>query len=362
MKVYQCIHKYPPHIPLFEKRYGVTDDMDFESLRRLVIKDGYASSYILLPAFQDKSEDVFYTIWDYERLQLLWAREHGLKTNDLDEIKLAQLEEYMPDVFYNMSAFYDNNFIKKLGGNAGCKRVYWNGIIEREPRTFLDYDGQLSLHRPYVEYWKKRGLAACELQPAIPGSWGKYARSDKSIDVLFYGQFAKAFFGSRNKLVEGLLHYKFDSGRDIRCHLQYERQRRFVPSFLTPFQLPGIVKNYALPPLYGEELYKTIGQARIVVNAYTDNNLDFKSNMRLFEATGLGAFLISEDGAYPDGFEPGVDFYTFKDMDGLISQIERVLEDWPTHAEIAQRTQNKISCFYSKERQWNEFQDFISTL
>jgi hypothetical protein len=362
MKVYQCIHKYPPHIPLFEKKYGVTGDMDFESLRSLIIQDGYASSYILLPALQNKIEDVFYTVWNYERLQLLWAREHGLKTNDLDEIKLAQLEEYMPNVFYNMSPFCDNGFIKKLGKRAECKRVYWNGFIEREPRTFPGYDGQLSLHRPYVEYWKSKGLAACELQPAIPEAWGKYTRADKSIDVLFYGQFDKAIFGSRNKLIEKLLHYKLETGRDIRCHLQFGPRRRFVPPFLAHYKIPRIVKKYALPPLYGEDLYKAIGQARIVVNAYTDNNQDFKSNMRLFEATGLGAFLVSEDGVYPDGCEPGVDFYTYKNVDGLISQIERVLTDWTTHAEIARRTQNKFTLFFNKERQWNEFKSFISIL
>lgn len=361
MRVYQCIHKYPPHIPLFEKKYGVTDEMDFESLRRLIIQDGYASSYILLPALRDKVEEVFYTVWDYERLQKLWAREHGLKTSNLDKIKLAQMEEYKPDVFYNMSAFCDNDFIKQLDKERKCKRVYWNGIIEREPRTFLDYDGQLSLHRPYVRYWKNKGLAACELQPAIPDTWANYGEDNKPIEILFYGQYIKAFFGSRNKLVENLLQYKLISGRDIRCHLQY-MQRRFLPSLLTNLQLPKIVKNCALPPLYGDELYKTIARSKIVVNAYTDNNRDFKSNMRLFEAIGLGAFLVSEDGVYPDGFEPGLDFYTFQDADGLISQVERVLNDWGSHAEIAKKTQTKITRLYNKERQWNEFQDFISTL
>ena len=38
MRVYQCIHKYGPHIPLFEKKYGVTDEMDFETLRKLIVQ------------------------------------------------------------------------------------------------------------------------------------------------------------------------------------------------------------------------------------------------------------------------------------------------------------------------------------
>ena len=134
MKVYQCIHKYPLHIPLFEKKYRVNDDMDFDTLHRLVIEDGYASTYILHPALQGRTDEVFYTIWDYQRLQSLWAREHGLTTNNLDEIKLAQIEDYQPDVFYNLSAFCDGGFISRLNASkSNMKSVYWNGIIEHSP-------------------------------------------------------------------------------------------------------------------------------------------------------------------------------------------------------------------------------------
>ncbi|PIX98208.1 MAG: hypothetical protein COZ24_01110 [Hydrogenophilales bacterium CG_4_10_14_3_um_filter_63_21] len=374
IRVFQTIHKYTPHIPLFEEKYDVTDDMDFETLRRLVVNDGYASTYLLLPALEHKADEVFYTIWDYERLQQCWAREHGLRTRDLSEIKLAQIEEYKPDIFYNMSAFCDGEFIKRLGKSRVRKDIYWNGIIEPEPRTFYEYDGQLSLHRPYIDYWKRRGLAACELQPSIPSSWHRRIHANKSIDVLFYGQYFKGMFDNRNGIIDDLLKYKQASRRDIRCHLTYTETRHLQ----TIFRIPGLpwthirrpvisfpsrnVREQSLPPLYGDTLYGSIAQAKIVVNAYTDDNRDFKSNMRLYEGIGLGAFLISEEGNYPDGFEPEVDFYTYRNSAELIHQIERVLADWPAHAEVAQRTQRKISALYSKERQWNDFQDFVSSL
>ena len=95
---------------------------------------------------------------------------------------------------------------------------------------------------------------------------------------------------------------------------------------------------------------------------FVDIPHDFKSNMRLFEGIGLGAFLISEEGNYPDGFVPGVDFYTYRTSDELIHQIERVLADWPAHSVIAQQTQRKIAALYSKERQWGDFFEFAQSL
>lgn len=372
MRVYQCIHKYFPHIPLFEEKNGVGDDMDFETLRKLVVEDGYASTYMLLPALQHKTDEVFYTIWDYDRLQLLWAREHGLKTNDLSSIKLAQIEEYKPDVFYNFSAFCDDDFIKRLGKDKNRKDIYWNGIIEPEPQTFPDYDGQISLHRPYIEYWHERGLAALELQPGIPEAWSRASANEKQFDVLFYGQYLKKFFSGRNRLIEDILHLKMSGSIDVRCHLTYTEQRQTI--FRIP-KLPwtrvtvpyinfpsAVVREQSLPPLYGDALYKAISESRIVINAYTDDNRDFKSNMRLFESVGLGAFLITEEGNYPDGFEPGVDFYTYTDSKSLIDQIERVLGDWSYHAKIAQNTQKKITELYTKERQWGDFSKFASGL
>jgi hypothetical protein len=372
MKTYQCIHKYSPHIPLFEQKYDITDDTDFETLRRLVVDDGYCSTYILKPALEHRPEQVFFTIWDYERLQWKWADEHGLKSRDLSEIKLAQLEEYKPDVFYNMSAFCDGEFINRLGKRKDQKNVYWNGIIQPSPMTFPDYDGQLTLHRPYVEYWRKKGLKALELQPGIPASWDQYCSSEKKIDVLFYGQYFRGMFDNRNRLIEDLLRYKQHSGRDIRCHLMYTERRPTIfripklprTRIRSPFvTFPSkVVRNNSLSPLYGETLYRTIAQSKIAVNAYTNDNVDYKSNMRLFEAIGLGAFVISEAGNYPKGLEPGVDFYTYRDSAEMIAQIERVLTDWPTHAEIAARTCRKITALYSKERQWTDFQTFVKGL
>ncbi len=372
MRIYQTIHKYHSYVPLFESRYGVTDSMDFESLRCLVIDDGYASTYILQPALDHEPEKVFFTVWDYDRLQYLWAREHGLNSRDLVEIKLAQIEEYKPDVFYNLSAVYDNGFIRRLGKRKDRKDVYWNGIIESEPMTFPEYDGQLSLHRPYIDYWSRRGLRAKELQPGIPDAWSLIDATQKSIDVLVYGQYVNGMFDKRNDLILKLLRYKGESGRDVRCHLDYKEQRptifRIPKLPWTRVRLPmvtfprAVIRNESLPPLYGDALYRAIAQSRIVVNAYTDNNHSFKSNMRLFEATGLGAFLISEVGTYPDGFTPGVDFYTYRDSAELIAQIERVLGDWPAHAEMAAATRRKISRLYSKERQWRSFLDFAESL
>lgn len=226
MKIYQCIHKYPAHIPGFEERAGVSDGISFAALRRELLADGYASTYILQPALEERPEEVFFTVWDYERLQWKWAEEHGLKTRDLDEIKLAQIEEFQPDVFYNMSPFCDRDFIKRLGKRNGRIDVCWNAFI-RGPRpwTFDGYEGHVSLHQPYVEDWREQGLNALELQPAIPKAWDGFESAAKDLEVLFYGQCFSGIFDNRMRILDDLMRQGLASRHEVRLHLSFPDSR-----------------------------------------------------------------------------------------------------------------------------------------
>lgn len=336
-------------------------------MRKLIIEDGYASSYILQPVLEHKTDEVFFTIWDYERLQYLWAEEQGMESRDLSEIKLAQLSSFCPDVFYNMSPFCDGNFIELLKiANIPCKTICWNGIIEARPQTFALYDAHLTLHKPYVAYWTKVGLKAFELQPGIPKKWG-YDNEERPVDVLFYGQYYEGMFSDRNRIIDSLLNFKVKSNFRFAIHLQYKIRKAFLlklPKFgIDRTIYPNRkVRKYSQKPLYGEELYNLIEKVKIVVNAYTNDNKDYKSNMRVFEAMGHGAFLISERGNYPEGLEPDVDFYTYDGFDELVEKIELVLGDWDRHYKMAQDAAIKIRVNFSKEQQWGKFQEIVKSL
>jgi len=48
------------------------------------------------------------------------------------------------------------------------------------------------------------------------------------------------------------------------------------------------------PPVYGEEMVKAFNASRIVLNVHIKDDLPYKTNMRTFEATGCGAFLLTD--------------------------------------------------------------------
>jgi hypothetical protein len=369
MKIFQTIHKYLPHIPQFEKKYGINNktQITFSELRDLIINDGYADSYILLPALEKKHDEVFYTIWDYERLQYLWAAENNLDTKNLDDIKLAQIKKFKPDVFYNHSPIYDGNFIEilKISGFKG-KCVCWNGVVELRPKTFALYDAHVTLHKPYIKYWNNLGLKCKEIQPAIPDGWN--FENNRVIDVLFYGQYVNFLFTKRNQIIDKLAFSKKLRSCNVNIHLECDKKYKSI------IKLPvfGEIKSLIFPrkkllkntqgPIYGAFLRDKLEKSKIVVNSYGDFNHDFKSNMRLYESMGHGCFLISERGIYPEGLIPDVDFYTYENFEELELKILLVLNNWPKHKEIAANTAKKVRNIFSKERQYRDFLDLISSL
>lgn len=366
MRVFQCIHKYKPHIPYFEKKYKIAErNLSFIELRELLIKDGYASTYILKPALEGKSEQVFYTVWDYERLQHKWAEEQGLKTRELNEIKLAQIESFNPAVFYNHSPRNDKEFVERLKDKK-IINVCWDAIITDYPWLHEKYDLRLTLFDPFVRYWQSNGLPAALLTPAFTPTWEDYIENQRQIDVLFYGQLSKKLFLNRNQLITKLLEWKSKNEYNVRVHLQGLNKKKPLINLrglrrLTKWvnETPALIRNNALPPIYGEELYRAIGNSKIVVNTFGDYNGLFKENMRNYEALGLGALMIGEDGIYPDFITPGQDFLTFKHADELIEKLQHALNNPQLISEMASRAHNKLKQQCSKEVQWAKFCDLV---
>lgn len=368
MKIYQTVHKYPPHIAQFEEKHkDKINELSYRDLGQLLKEDGYLNTYILEPVNKGQNDEVFFTIWNYETLQFKWAKENGLKTRNLEDIKLAQIEELKPDVFYNHSPYYDNDFIQKLKHKKELIKVCWDAIITHHPSYHENYDLRFSLFEPYIKLWRQHGYNTFLLPPAFPTSWENLKQDQKDIDILFYGQYLEYFFSERNKLLKDLVVWSKDQKINFKLHLQYSKKPLLNKTYLSRFspRLPGapkMIRDFALPPVYGMDLYQTIARSKIVVNAFTNFNGLFKDNMRNYESIGCGAFLVSEDGIYPNHFIPGEDFYTYRSTSELIEKINNVLSMPDQGLELAMKTKQKLKLYYSKEVQWDTFLHALSSL
>ena len=90
--------------------------------------------------------------------------------------------------------------------------------------------------------------------------------------------------------------------------------------------------------VWGNAMLSTLRRSRITVNVAVDGFDVQPPNMRVIEATGAGAFLITN--AHPElqrFFTPGEELETFSDAGDMIAKIRHYLENDDARAAVAVR-------------------------
>jgi spore maturation protein CgeB len=93
---------------------------------------------------------------------------------------------------------------------------------------------------------------------------------------------------------------------------------------------------------WGIDMYRVLAQSRIAVNRHGDFAGGYAANMRIFEATGVGALLMTESAAnLPDLFEPDREVVAYDDVDDLVGKIRHFLEHEDERRRIAAAGQRR---------------------
>jgi spore maturation protein CgeB len=89
-------------------------------------------------------------------------------------------------------------------------------------------------------------------------------------------------------------------------------------------------------------MYEVLRHSRIAINNHLDLVGRWANNMRLYEATGMGAMLLTDAKEnLAEIFQPGSEVATYTDIADCIVQIRRYLSDEPARAAIAAAGQRK---------------------
>jgi hypothetical protein len=331
----------------------------FAAGRAQFLDTRFTASHILLPVLTN-SPDAFYTNGDDERLQMLWAKENGLQTKNLEQILLAQIEQHRTEVFYNLDPIrYGSEFVAKL---PGCvkKSVGWRAAPSGSA-DLTKYDLIVCNFPSILESWRQKGCRVAYFFPAHDPAMDAYAaaRGDE-LDLIFIGGY------SRHHVKRSQALRAAASTRGIRTRFYLEESRltrlaNFLPPLpvLRSYRYPDEVRKIRADPLYGRDAYAAIAKSRIVFNGAVDMAGEDRGNMRCFEATGCGAVLLTDAGRYPEGFVDGETMLQYSSPEQIPELIGKLMRDETRARSIAQAGCAMVKDRYSKQLQWTKFQDLI---
>jgi spore maturation protein CgeB len=299
-----------------------------------------------------------------EPLQRAWAREHAphLAGGGLEAIALAQLRDFAPEVLW--FDHHDEALLDAVRVEVPSLRraLGWVGAHVPAARTWRGLDLVLSCSVPSVDALRARGVRAELLRHAfdervIP----RLGPPGERFDAVFVGQFDPdaPTHALRERLVERLV---AEAGIAVfspsgapgaasrwrrRAHaLAWDAlglgRRLGVPGAVLErlpligraaawparprVALPGALASVLRPPRFGLEMYRTLRDARIVLDVQGDPERRDSSNMRLFEATGVGACLLTDRSArLSEMFEPEREVATYSSDDECVAKLRRLL-------------------------------------
>ena len=356
MRLFQNSGLYPAYVPRLRRL--TAHDASFDERMRAFLADRFGAPHFLQPVL-DHDPAAFFTNGDDEQTQRLWARQQGLPADaSLEAILLGQIEAHRTEVFYNLDPVrYASDFVRRLPGSVR-RRIAWRAAPS--PGADLSaYDAVVCNFPSILLGYAQAGWRTAYFAPGHdPVMDGFAAEIDRPIDVLFVGAFTR-HHRRRAALLEAIA--GLGSEFAVALHLDRSRATRFAESPLgrmfplAAHRRPAAIHTASREPIFGTDLYRALGCAKIVINGAIDMAGNDRGNMRCFEALGCGSLLLSDAGEYPEGMRDGETLCTYSSPDDAVSSLRDLLGSTARRQHIAGQGHAMVRTLYSKQAQWSRF-------
>jgi spore maturation protein CgeB len=250
-----------------------------------------------------------------------------------DEIKEVA-EQFRPDLLLAIKGeAVKPETVEWIKDELGAKTALWypddprffNSLVRHIARS---YDHVFTASEKAIGMYREIGCEkvhflpfACE--PTVHKRMGLFGEENTSshLDVIFVGTYTRR----RGRLINAL------EKAGIKVQIYGPYWRYFKRS------------NNVHDGVYGPEMVKVFNSAKIVLNIHVEDDLPYKVNMRTFEATGCGSFLLT-DCASGMGklFEINKEIVVYTDESELVKLTKYYVGSKEEREAFAERAQKRV--------------------
>jgi spore maturation protein CgeB len=279
------------------------------------------------------------------------ARKVGLSPRldpQAENILLAQVEEFRPDLVLNQDVFHvDTRLMRRIKGIGSPILVGQVGIEPSRGEDWTVYDLLISQLPRIVQSFRAVRVRSevCHLafEPAILDALPAAPAAD--VEVSFVGS-VSVDHRQRIALLEAVAQ---------RYELKLWGNRPPTLSASSPLQ------RCFQGEVWGADMYQVLRRSRITLNSHIDLAGREAGNMRLFEATGVGTFLLTDFKDNLDTlFAPDREVVAWRSIDDCLNAIGRYLVDDDGRAAIARAGQARTMAQHTYSHRAREILGLIA--
>jgi hypothetical protein len=346
---------YDKYLEDFNRRNPSREVESFAQQQKLLFEDGFSACHYFAEGMAELGHETMMVVANDQPSQEAWRREHAPHLENpasrgpsgvwgqvlpslLLEILLKQIQHFEPDVLYLQDPIsFDSRFIEMLSPKPRLVMA-WRAAEIPKKTNFSSIDILVSNDEPSLEIGKMCGARWQEhLEPGFPARLRhSLGQSQKTADVTFTGQLS-IHHDRREKILVELAEDQLRLGGEF----------GLVYAIRCDEDTPAGIAMHGRNPVYGEPMYRFLANSKICLNAHLSLR-HTGHNMRMFEATGVGAFLLTDQNARkPDLFRPGIEVETFANRRELHEKILYFLAHEKEREAIAVAGQKKCLENYS---------------
>ncbi len=348
---------YPAYLEQFYARRPGLAAEPYAAQHAALIDDCFGSSDFWTHALSQLGYETCDLIINAEPMQRAWAAERGPafdEANWLFQITEAQVRDFRPDVL--IVADYSTvtaAFLRRLRDACPSLKLVlgWCGAPYGDASVFAEWDVVLSCVPELVSHFREAGHRSRHVNHAFEPRVLERLEGETATaaDFAFIGSLVKfeRFHLGREKLLSRLVK---ETGLQIWSAVVRPPSSRLgsVARFLRgawrspQTSVDARIARRARPPLFGLDMFRQLRASRVALNTHIDISTHSASNMRLFEATGVGACLLTDwKENLGELFEPDAEVVAYRDAEECVEKVKYLLAHESRRRDIAAAGQRR---------------------
>ncbi|MCX5964298.1 MAG: glycosyltransferase [Cyanobacteria bacterium] len=385
MRLLRITTNYPTYLNQFYTKNPELKDKTFSIQHQKITEDCFGWADFWTNSLGKIGYEVWEPVANAEAMQKMWAKEQGLQYQEktwLTDITKAQIKFFKPDIlFVDDYNSFQKDFILELKAECSSIKLVlgWCGAPYKDDSVFGSYDIVLSNIPGLVETFQLLGHQSKYFRHAFDPRILKRIdqNHDPFIDFSFIGSIAlgKEAHNQRAILIKELaeknnleiysdvyrltqkdkllLPFKgivYDLIQTIIKDKNIRKLFQRIPKIKNytlinsrpslPTLLDSLIQDRAKPPLFGLDMFQGLYNSKITLNNHIDISRNSASNMRLYEATGVGTCLLTDwQENLHELFELEKEVVTYRTVEEAIEKVKYLLDHEQECKQIAKAGQ-----------------------
>ncbi|WP_415908460.1 CgeB family protein [Oleiharenicola sp. Vm1] len=342
---------YPGYVADFERRHTGLSALGYAEHYERLVRDAFGWSNHLTRHLAARGHVTAHFVANYAALQAKWLQENGAASKqDPLHIVAEQLHRTRPEVLFVDDCYlFSPVRVQALCAELPSLRlVVCHQGLDGDPRQFFPDDALvLSPAGHQVATWRAAGVDAHQFRHAFePAVREGLETHGPRTPVSFLGSCSPLLHPERHRWLAALarqmpLEIWTDSFAAVRPRLlvgslRRGRARQVVEHFFSP------LRRRTHGPLYGRAMFAQLARSDITLNCHIAMAQPSAGNMRLFEATGAGACLVTDARRDLDEiFALDSEVVTYGSIEECVERVRWLLDHASAAAEIGARGQRR---------------------